>query len=254
MSMKYLSNPYRFVLPVFSSLLLLGCGGGSSSSPTAVLSDAQGRWRGTLSGISAGMEASTLVLPDGQAWMVYTASGGGRRLVHGNLRVDGSQLTGAAKIFDLDAGHVSGDVTWTANATARTQLVLSSSSDSLVGNFSSTSFLSQNNSDIRVAGVWRDSLSTPSISWSIESDGSLSGVGTGCYVSGAVSPRSDSVAVADVTLTETCTDKLTNAVTESSWNGVTLNQLALDNSENLRFTLIKSDKSQAFVLELTKAP
>lgn len=247
--MKYLSSLRSLVWSLLASLSLLACGGGSSNPSNAVLSDAQGRWRGTLSDGGGSLNASTLVLPDGQTWMVYALSGGGLRLVQGTLSVDGVHLTGAAKLYDLDTGQVAGDLNWSASATAGSQLTLNSSIESLVvGNFTSTSFTSLNSPALVVAGVWKDSLSTPNTRWSIAGDGTLSGEGIGCTVSGSVLPRSDSAAVADVRFTETCT----NSVTE--WVGVGLQQTTLDSSEKLRFTLIKSDETQAFVLELIKAP
>lgn len=236
---------------MLASLSLLACGGGSSNPPNAIISDARGIWHGTLSSVAGELNASTLVLPDGQAWMVYTLSGGGLRLARGNLSVDGTHLTGAAKLFDLDTGQVAGDLIWSAIATAGNQLKLNSSNESLVGNFHGTTFSSENTPTIVVSGVWKDSLNAPNTSWSIARDGTLSGVGIGCTVRGTVLPRSDSLAVASVSYRETCTDTMTHTVTETDWTGVAV--LAPDNSDKLRFTLVKSDETQAFMMELTAA-
>jgi len=250
--MNYLSCLRSFVWPLFASLSLLACGGGSSDLANVVsnpvLSDAQGRWHGTLSGGAGNLNASTLILPDGQAWMVYALSGGARRLVQGQFSVDGTHLTAAAKLFDLDTGQVTGDLNWSASATAGSQLTLNSSNASLVGHFTSTSFTSPNSPALDVAGVWKDSLETPMTRWSIAGDGTLSGDGIGCTVSGTVLPRSDSAAVAAVRFTETCTNSVTN------WVGVGHQLTTHDSSEKLRFTMIKSDETQAFIWELIKEP
>lgn len=245
--MKKFSTMRTLLACVLVALFLSACGGGgggASPDPAhAVLSDAQGRWHGNVNLSGGSQMASALVLPDGQAWLQFTTSGGVRRLVQGNLSVNGQQLTGAAKLFDLDSGHLSGELTWTANATAGSSLALNSSDATQVGRFTSTSFVSQNTPSISAIGVWRDVPSAPTVQWTIGIDGSLSGTATGCTVVGHVLPRGDSAAVADVDYDENCGGTIT------SWTGVSLNGPSLD---SLKFTLINSDKTKALILELVK--
>lgn len=234
-----------FLVPNFAALLLCACGGGGSTDPAqAVLSDAQGRWHGSLS-LSDGTSpsASTLVLPDGQTWIQFTTAGGERRLAHGTLTVNGLQWTGNAKLFELTTGNVLGNLTWTASATAGARLTVNSSNATQLGNFTSTSFLSQNAPSISTTGVWSDQLITPTMQWTITAEGNLSGYGNGCTLTGQVLRRADSAAVADVQFSETC------AGASTSWTGVSLNG---STSNSLKFTLTTTDDTKAVILELVK--
>ena len=243
--MKNLFTKTFFLFLTFAAMLLSACGGGGSDNPAqAVLSDAQGRWHGSLR-LSDGTSpiASTLVLPDGQTWIQFTTVGGERRLAHGNFTVSGQQWTGNAKLFELTNGNLIGDLTWTASATAGSRLAINSSNTTQLGHFTSTSFLSQNTPEISTTGVWSDQLNTPTMQWTIAADGNLSGYGNGCTLTGQVLRRADSAAVSDVQFVETC------AGVPTTWTGVSLNGLT---SNSLKFTLTTTDNTKAVILELVK--
>lgn len=233
---------------VLLTVLLTACGGGGGGqdggkSPATTVADAQGRWEGRVDLGAGGQSASALVLPNGQIWLLLTTAGAGRRLVNGSLSQNGQQLSSTAQLYDLDTGNLSGDVTLTATATANTQLTVNTNEPTQVGNFSSTTHKSQNTPAVSVTGVWQDSLTFPSVQWTIAGDGGLSGYGTGCTYSGSVQSRADSAAVADVQLQEDCSGNIT------TWTGISLNG---GTSNSLRFTMIKSDRTRAYVLELLK--
>lgn len=244
LNMQILRTSRAIAWILLATCLLSACGGGGGSDPTS-LADAQGRWRGNLTQTAGTQSASALVLPDGQFWMLYAISGVGTRLVQGGLSVNGQQIAGSAKLFDLrpESGNALSDVTLTARVVAGSSLTLNSSDALQVGNFVSSAFESQNTSAVSITGVWRDDPITPSVQWTIGSDGALNGYGTGCTVSGTVVARQDSAAVADVQMSEDCGGAVT------AWSGVALNGTS---AGSLRLTLVKSDRSKAFLLELTQ--
>jgi len=243
MTLTRISKTFAGLLAAICVLSACGGGGSGGGSTAPDLADAQGRWRGSVVMTADTQNASAVVLPDGDVWMVYQTSSGDRRLVQGALSVNGQQLSGSAKLFDLDIGSALGDLTLTAQARAGSSLSLNSSDAARVGNFSGTSFEALSTPAISLAGVWSDDINTPTVQWTIAGNGNLTGSGTGCTVSGSVVARADSARVADVQYVETC------GGTVSNWSGVALNG---DTANSLRFTLVKSDRSQALIVALIK--
>jgi hypothetical protein len=244
--MKPFSNLFKWLLVSGGALLISACGGGgggAAAPANANLSDAQGIWRGSIILNTTSQAASTLVLPVGQLWMLFATPGGSYRLLQGSLSAGGQKLQGTAKFFNLDTGNWISDLTLSVSPVAGTSLSLTSSDATQVGAFTSATFVSQRSPVISLAGTWRDDLTAPTIEWTISALGALTGTGTGCDVTGTVTPRVDSAAVADVQFQENCSGTL------NTWTGVGLNG---STANSLKLTLVKSDRSKAMVMELLK--
>ena len=91
---------------------LMACGGGSSgvaapdtpSTPVAAkLADAQGFWSATLSTSSS---ASAVILPNGQAWVVYQTGSTVTALAQASLSLNGNTYVSVGKYYSLPAGAV----------------------------------------------------------------------------------------------------------------------------------------------------
>lgn len=204
------------------SVALSACGGGSSSVPAPVtptpptpkppvtpkpaLSDIQGFWNSTLSSTSS---ASAVILPNGQAWVVYETAGAVTALAQASLSLNDTTYSSSGKYYSLPGGGVQDyNMSGTLPAAAAGSL----SNSVRIGSGTATAMtwtynkayetaLSQNS----VQGRWSGKLGANSLLWDFDAAGTLAGTSTtGCTYSGTLIPNASAKAVLDAAITETC--------------------------------------------------
>lgn len=198
-----------------------GSGGGSTdvatlapplTSPTTAsaavqtLANAQGFWSATLSGTSS---ASAVILPNGQAWVVYQAGSTVSALAQATLSLNGSTYSSSGKYYSLPAGAVQ-DYSFSGSLTAGNTGSLASSIT--VGSGTPTAVTWTYNkayetpaSQSSVQGRWSGIQGADSLLWDLDAAGKLAGTSTtGCTYSGTITPNSNPVAVLDVAIIESC--------------------------------------------------
>jgi hypothetical protein len=185
------------------------------SIPTAVpkLADAQGFWRANL---SATMSASAVILPNGQAWVVYEVASGAastvNALAQAQLSLNGSAYSSVGKYFSLPfaTGAVAQDYNLSGTLSIASSSALTSSVTVGSGAATTVTWIIDKAyatpaTQISVQGSWRGAQGSDSLSWDVDKDGKLTGTSTtGCTYSGSIKPNVNPVAVLDVALTETC--------------------------------------------------
>ncbi|MDD3328151.1 MAG: hypothetical protein PHW25_13810 [Zoogloea sp.] len=243
-----------------------GGGGGGDSTPALSLDSVQGVYDTTAysgSGLGAATQAvRAVVLRDGSTWLflmdgLAAANPAPVGLAKANVTVSGQTFSGTGKRYMLADGSAS-NLAVSGSVPAASTLGLSFS-DSAGGTTSATSTVgavSRFNAlaaKADMAADWTFSATQPTVgggsvsvtwNWSVDANGTLSGSNSlGCSFTGTVLPRSETVAVFDATINESC------AGTTRIFNG-----LAFQNSAHTltTFGLILNDGSSATVAVATK--
>lgn len=210
---------------VMACAALTACGGGGGGAtdvgvgnpttpvaptpdtPAAVkLADAQGFWSATLSATSS---ASAVILPNGQAWVVYQTGSTITALAQATLSLNGTTYTSSGKYYSLPAGAVQ-DYSFSGNLIAGSPGTLANSVT--VGSGTPTAVIWTYSKTYEtpavqgsVQGRWSGQQGADSLLWDIDAAGKLAGTSTtGCTYSGSITPNANPVAVLDVALTENC--------------------------------------------------
>lgn len=199
-----------------------GAGGGTDvatpatpASPTTpsaavpTLANAQGFWSATLSGTSS---ASAVILPNGQAWVVYQTGSTVSALAQATLSLNGSSYNSSGKYYRLPylPGGAVQDYSFSASLTAGNTGSLASSIT--VGAGAPTAVTWTYNkayetpaSQSSVQGRWSGIQGADSLLWDLDAAGKLAGTSTtGCTYSGTITPNANPVAVLDVAIFESC--------------------------------------------------
>lgn len=243
------------------SLALSACGGGGTSAsapgtptpptpdppvtPKPALSDLQGFWNATLSSTSS---ASAVILPNGQAWVVYESGGSVTALAQASLSLNNTTYSGSGKYYSLPVGGVQ-DYSMSGTLPAPVAGTLSNSVR--IGSGTATAMtwtynkayetpLSQNSAQ----GHWSGKLGADNLSWDVDATGTLTGTSTtGCTYSGTLIPNASAKAVLDAAITETC------AGTAQSLSGIA--RLSADKS-SMSLVYITAGGAQAGAVLLAK--
>ena len=207
--------------------------------------NAQGFWSTTLSDSSG---ASAVLLPNGQAWVVYQSGSSVTALAQASLSLNGSIYTSVGKYYSLPAGAVQ-DYIFSGNLPAANTGTLANSVTVGAGTPAALTWTYSKSyetaaSQSSVQGRWSGALGADSLLWDIDGTGKLAGTSTtGCTYSGNITPNANPVAVLDVAVTENC------AGTSKTLSGIaTLN--AAKTGLSLAYTT--PDKAQGGVLVLSK--
>ena len=181
--------------------------------PVPKLADAQGFWRANPSATSS---ASAVILPDGQAWVVYeTATSAVSALAQVQLSLNGSAYSSVGKYFSLPAGSaaaqdykLSGTLSVASSPALTSSVTVGNASASTVTWIFDNTYATPA-TQASVLGSWRGAQGSDSLSWGLDKDGKLTGTSTtGCTYSGTLKPNANPVAVLDVALSETCAGTL----------------------------------------------
>lgn len=96
-----------------STAALVACGGGGGAdpaptptpapTPVPTVANAQGFWSATP---SATTSVGAVILPNGQAWVIYQTGSTVTALAQGSLSLSGTTFTGVGKHYTLPAGAV----------------------------------------------------------------------------------------------------------------------------------------------------
>ncbi len=246
MNRTTLLNPFTLaasVLAVCAALTACGGGGSSASSSTDVtspvrptipatpatpvtpvspatpvtptsLANAQGFWSAAP---SATTSVGTVILPNGQAWVIYETGNTVSALAQGALSVSGSTFTGSGKHYSLPGGAVQdfslSATAGTATSTTATPTLVNTTT---VGTASSNTLTWTYNkayesaaTQASVQGRWSGLQGAVSLMWDVDSAGKLAGTSTtGCTYSGTITPNASPVAVLDAAITESCAGTL----------------------------------------------
>jgi hypothetical protein len=204
------------LLAVCSALVACGGGGSGGDSVTAVapgvpattqpFANAQGFWSATL---SDGSSASAIILPNGQAWVVYQTGTSVTALAQATLSLNGSTYSSIGKYYSLPAGAVqsynfSGNLTAGGSATLANSVTVGSGTPAAV-TWSYNKAYETPVSQSSVQGRWSGKQGADSLLWDVDAAGKLAGTSTtGCTYSGSIKPNVNPVAVLDVSMIETC--------------------------------------------------
>ncbi len=193
---------------------LVACGGGGDSpAPTGdpgtqaqALANAQGFWSATP---SAGNSATAVILPNGQAWVVYQTGNTVTALGQAVLSVTGGSYSGIGKHYALPGGAVQtftlGGTLPTANTGSLANSVTLGAGTGSVINWTYSKSYESAATQASVQGSWRGAQGAASLSWDVDGAGKLAGTSsTGCSYSGTLTPNANPVAVFDLTVTESC--------------------------------------------------
>ena len=196
------------------ALALTGCGGGGGSSapvatPPAATAVLQGLWQ---SPTGAANNLSAVALPDGKLW-VLASSGNTTRLIKATLAQQTSGFGGNGKSYTLGSNAASVSASVTASVVEKSSMT---GTLSLTGGQPETFALTyQTRYDTAAvladfAGSWQATLGPGIVNWTLASTGALTGTRTtGCTYTGQLSLRSESKAVVDAVVTETCASATT---------------------------------------------
>lgn len=202
------------------STVLIACGGGGGAdgtvattptptptpTPAPTLSNIQGFWNATLSDTSS---ASAVILPNGQAWVVYEAAGTVVALAQASLGMNDATYSSSGKYYSLPGGAVQG---YSLSGTLPAGGGGSLSNSVRIGSDAATAVTWTYNkayetalSQSSVQGRWRGTLGANSLLWDVDAAGKLAGTSTtGCTYSGALTVNAAAMAVLDVAITEAC--------------------------------------------------
>lgn len=192
------------------TLVLAGCGGSgapASTAPspvpvaTAVL---QGLWQ---SPAGAATNLAAVALPDGKLWAI-ASTGNTTRLIKATLAQQTSGFGGAGTSYTLGSSAASVSTTATASVVEKSSMT---GTLTLAGGQPEAFALAyQTRYDTAAlladfAGSWQATLGPGIVNWTLASTGALTGTRTtGCTYTGQLSLRSESKAVVDAAVTETC--------------------------------------------------
>jgi len=228
-------TPVRTLAAVLAAAFITACGGGGgdapapapapaptpSPTPTPVqtVSALQGIWQ---SAAGAAVTSSTLVLPDGQLWSVISSTSGATttRLVKASLAAQTSGFGGSGKSYTLGSTTVD-NVSAAATVVEKTSL-----SGTISGNGQTEPFalVYQARYDTpavlaEFAGNWSATLGPGVVNWTLGSTGALTGSRTtGCTYTGQISLRTESKAVVNVVIAETCAGSVTQLTAVGALN------------------------------------
>lgn len=218
-----MNNITLFKIPALVlAAALTACGGGGTdagagapatpttpttpAAPAVKLADAQGFWSATASATSS---ASAVILPNGQAWVVYQTGGAITALAQATLSLNGATFTSVGKHYSLPAGAVqdynfSGNLTVAGAGTLTNSVTIGSGTPAaLTWTYNKTYETPAVPSSVQ--GRWSGKQGADSLVWDIDAAGSLAGTSTtGCTYGGTITPNANPVAVLDVAIGETC--------------------------------------------------
>jgi hypothetical protein len=157
-----------------------------------------------------------VILPNGQAWVIYQTGSTVSALAQGSLSVSGSTFTGVGKHYILPGGAVQ-DFSLSAILGTSTSFTTAANTPTLVNTTTVGTAVSSTltwvyskayeaaATQASVQGRWSGVQGAVSLIWDIDSTGKLAGTSTtGCTYSGTITPNANPVAVLDVTMTENC--------------------------------------------------
>lgn len=173
---------------------------------TAPLAAAPGFWDGPASGAS---RSSAVILPDGQAWIVYESGGTVSALATAALKADASAPGNTGRYYALPNGAVQ-DYRFSASlppgsaATLEAKVAIGSGAPTA----STWTYNKVYETALGLADVkarWSARLGALDVQWDIDASGKLAGTSTtGCTYSGTLAPHSGAPAVLDLAVSETC--------------------------------------------------
>lgn len=204
----------QWALAIGAAIALAGCGGGGGGTVLAdVGATMQGFWGGSMTPAPDGAtRASTVVMPNGTAWVVYESATAPTAVA--NLALTGTaasttdvSVTGSGSYYRLSDGAKSavsasgtaGTSTFNGTATV-TGSAASSFAWTRAAGFTTAALASD------VVGRWLGTVGgrTVQITWNINAAGAVSGTSTtGCTYSGNVTPVAGT-AVYNVAVSEDC--------------------------------------------------
>jgi hypothetical protein len=179
-------------------------------TPALTVANAQGFWSATPNATTG---VGAVILPNGQAWVIYQTGSTVTALAQGALSVSGTTFTGVGKHYTLPAGAVQdfslSAIPGSATTTTATPTLINTSK---VGAGTETTLTWTYNktyetpaTQASVQGRWSGVQGAVSLIWDIDSAGKLAGTSTtGCTYSGTLTPNASPVAVLDVAITESC--------------------------------------------------
>lgn len=196
------------------SVLLAACGGGGSGGGSSGVPNAkiEGTWQGS-SGGNYPYSLSTLILENGEMYVLYGSNSGGLFLVNGFLQgsatVSGNTLTAPVSDYNngtktngtmnatvLTGSSISGTISFNTGSTATTFSIIPTSPASSTYNYNEKPNIDH------VTGDWTGSLlNGGSVSVNISANGDISGSNQGCNFSGKASTRSSGKNVFNMTIT-----------------------------------------------------
>lgn len=256
--MKNKINLLKAATTAMFSVALIACGGGGASvttpiptppitptpPPTPVLSNLQGFWSSTLSGTNA----SAVILPNGQAWVVYETAGTVTALAQANLSSSATMYSSSGKYYSLPGGGVQ-DYSMSGSLPAAGAGSVSNNVRIGSGTATATTWtynkayetaLSQNS----VQGRWSGKVGADSVLWNFDAAGTLAGTSTtGCTYSGTLILNASAKSVLDAAITETC------AGIVQSMNGIAI--LSTDKT-GMSLAYLTAAGAQGGVLLLTR--
>ena len=242
-----------FAVPILMALgILTSCGGGGGGEgPTATATPAQttaalqGLWQGKWS--SAQTPISAALLPDGQAWIVFSDANNTLKFIKAALSVQGGVFSGVGKEYVPGTSGTS-SVALSTTVIPGSQLQGSVTISGVINPFSMTY---QPRYDIAAkmsdfAGAWRGGFAsgTVAVTWEISATGNVTGrSSTGCSYSGVLQTRTEAKSIVDGAFTEAC------AGVNRAFAGV----VTLDDSKTrLNVTATLLDESAAILLALER--
>jgi len=206
-------------LSILLGTALVACGGGGSevavttptspttpttpTTPAATLANAQGFWS------ADGGNASAVILPDGQVWVVYQTGTTVTALAQASLSLSGSAYTSSGRHYSLPAGAVqtfsfSGTLGSSAASTLSTSVTIGAGS-ATAQTWSYNKAYETPATQASVQGHWSGKQGADSLVWDIDAAGKLVGTSsTGCVYSGTIAPNASPVAVFDAVVIENC--------------------------------------------------
>lgn len=215
------------ILAASSVLSLAACGGGGGggggstptppvvTTPPITLAQLQGFWNGPATGASFGGATTvrSVVLSDGAAWLfLHDAQDNLVGLSTAKLAVSGQTFSATGARYPVSGARAE-TVTVSGGAPSGTTFAVSVRGSAGTSSLALTADTRYNTAVTRAdaTGNWRFTKAGGTIvaNWAVDANGVLSGTSTlGCSYNGSVAPHG-TVAVFDVTLTETCTGSVT---------------------------------------------
>lgn len=213
-------------LAASSVLSLAACGGGGGGGggtttppvvtpPAITLGQLQGFWNGPVTGASFGGASvvRSVVLSDGTAWLfLHDAQDNLVGLSTAKLAVSGQTFSANGARYPVSGARAE-TVTVSGGAPSGNAFAVSVRGNAGTSSLALTADTRYSTAVTRAdaTGNWRFTKAGGTIvaNWTVDANGVLSGTSTlGCSYNGSVAPHG-SVAVFDVTLTETCTGSTT---------------------------------------------
>jgi len=176
-------------------------------TPVLTIADTQGIWR---SAAGTAISLSAIVLPNGTTW-VLTSGGASSHLLKGSLEVQSGSLAGTGKDYTLGTSTVE-SVTLAASVVAKTSLNASLAIAAAAAQSFGLTYQARYDTAATLAdftGSWTSPAgSSVVLTWTVTAgpnSATIAGTSTtGCTYAGTFSLRSESKAVVDAALNETC--------------------------------------------------